>query len=225
MARAVEIPHENPSIPAPECFIAELPDNRRDSRELSMEAQAATGTPTDPFWWLPPSPGLLSELQCGLSWLCPVVPPVSAWLSPLPTTLAVTTPPSAQTTQPIEEVQKRQPQGVQAHSPLSLGSVPCQVAEKKNGQHQAGQAPCACWHPPKKGENSQQEQPSSSTLAKKRKLPPFKERKEKAVNTCAKRSWFGPAQEPAAAAKWALPASCTCAFVNPSRLCTCWGRG
>ena len=75
VARAVEVPHENPSSRAPGCFIAELPDNPRDNRELST--QAATGTPADPFWGLPPSPGFLPELQCGLSQLHPVVPTVT----------------------------------------------------------------------------------------------------------------------------------------------------
>ena len=50
VARAVEVPHEHRSSPAPGCFIAELPDYPRDSRELSTDTQAAAGTPTDPFW-------------------------------------------------------------------------------------------------------------------------------------------------------------------------------
>ncbi|XP_048785710.1 basic salivary proline-rich protein 1-like [Lagopus muta] len=87
VARAVEVPHENPSSPAPGFFTAELPDNPEDSTELST--QAASGTPTDPFWGLPPSPGFLSELQCGLSELHPVVQTASARLSPRPTTLSV----------------------------------------------------------------------------------------------------------------------------------------
>ncbi|XP_042747529.1 uncharacterized protein LOC122191336 isoform X2 [Lagopus leucura] len=138
VARAVEVPHENPSSSARGYFIAELPDNPRDSRELSTKA--ASGTPTDPFWGLPPSPGFLPELQCGVSELRPIVPPPSAQLSPQPAILAVSAPPSAQSAQPIEEVQQRQPQVVQA--------------EKKNrgSTKRGGQAPCACPHPPERGE-------------------------------------------------------------------------
>ncbi|XP_052525711.1 uncharacterized protein LOC128074163 [Tympanuchus pallidicinctus] len=178
VARAAEVPQENPSSPAPGCLIAELPDNPGDSRELST--QAATGTPTDPFWGLPPSPGLLSELQCGLSELRPVVPPASARLSPRPTTLAVSAPPSAQSAQPTEEVQQRQPQEAQAHSPPSPGSVPSQVAEKKNrGSTKRGAKRPAPAGTLQKGERSQQEQPTSSAPAKKRKLPPRGERAER----------------------------------------------
>ncbi|XP_031458692.1 histone-lysine N-methyltransferase 2D-like [Phasianus colchicus] len=166
VARAVEVPHEKHSSPAPECLIAELPDEPRDSRELSTEAQAATRTPTDPFWGLPPSPGFLPELQCGLSQLHPVMPPASARLSPRPTTLAVSTPPkAAQSTQPIKEVQHRQPQEV--------------PAEKKNrGSTKRAKRPAPAGTS-QKGESSQQEQPSSSAPAKKRKLPPCKERRER----------------------------------------------
>ncbi|XP_031461919.1 synapsin-1-like [Phasianus colchicus] len=166
VARAVEVPHEKRSSSAPERLIAELPDEPRDSRELSTEAQAATGTPTDPFWGLPPSPGFLPELQCGLSQLHPVVPPASARLSPRPTTLAVRTPPkAAQSTQPIKEVQKRQPQEV--------------PAEKKNrGSTKRAKRPVPAGTS-QKGESSQQEQPSSSAPAKKRKLLPCKERRER----------------------------------------------
>ncbi|XP_031464730.1 uncharacterized protein LOC116238930 isoform X2 [Phasianus colchicus] len=179
VARAAEVPHENPSSPAPGCFIAELPDNPRDSRELCMEAQAATGMPTNPFWGLPPSPGFLSELQSGLSQLCPVVPSASARLNPLPTSLAVITSPSVQTAQPIEEVQQREPQVVQAHSPLSPVSVPSRVAEKKNrGSTKRAKHPVPAGNT-QKGESSQQEQPTSSAPAKKRKLLPCKERKER----------------------------------------------
>ncbi|XP_031466171.1 uncharacterized protein LOC116240017 [Phasianus colchicus] len=155
VARAVEVPHENPSNPAPGCFIAELRDNPRDSRELCMEAQAATGMPTNPFWGLPPSPGFLSELQSGLSQLHPVVPSASAWLSPLPTSLAVTTPSLVQTAQPIEEVQQREPQVAQAHSPLSPGSVPSRMAEKKGSTKWAKRPEPA--GNTQKGESSQQE--------------------------------------------------------------------
>jgi len=179
VARAVEVPHEHRSSPAPGCFIAELPDYPRDSRELSTDTQAVAGTPTDPFWGLPPSPGLLSELQCGLSPLHPVVPPESVWLSPRLTPLAVTTPPSAQTTQPVEEVQQRQPQGLQAQSPPSLGSVSCPVAEKKSrGSTKRTKRPAPAGTP-RKRESSQQEQPTSTVPAKKRKLPPLKERTER----------------------------------------------
>ncbi|XP_048782256.1 protein piccolo-like [Lagopus muta] len=178
VARAAEVPQENPSSPAPACFIAELPDNPGDSRELST--QAATGTPTDPFWGLPPSPGLLLELQCGLSELRPVVPPASARLSPRPTTLAVSAPPSVQTAQPTEEVQQRQPQEVQAHSPPSPGSVPSQVAEKKNrGSTKRGAKRPVPDGTPQNGESSQQEQPTSNAPAKKRKLLPQRERSER----------------------------------------------
>ncbi|XP_052525710.1 protein enabled homolog [Tympanuchus pallidicinctus] len=178
VARAAEVPQENPSSPAPGCLIAELPDNPGDSRELST--QAATGTSTDPFWGLPPSPGLLSELQCGLSELRPVVPPASARLSPRPTTLAVSAPPSAQSAQPTEEVQQRQPQEAQAHSPPSPGSVPSQVTEKKNrGSTKRGAKRPAPAGTLQKGERSQQEQPTSSAPAKKRKLPPRGERAER----------------------------------------------
>ncbi|XP_031413538.1 nascent polypeptide-associated complex subunit alpha, muscle-specific form-like, partial [Meleagris gallopavo] len=160
VARAVEVPHENPSSRAPGCFIAELPDNPRDNRELST--QAASGTPTDPFWGLPPSPGFLPELQRGLSQLHPVVPPATARLSPRPTTLAVSTPPSAQS---AEEGQQREPQEVQA--------------EKKNrGSTKRAKRPAPAGTPPK-GESSQQEQPTNSAPAKKRKLPPRRERTER----------------------------------------------
>ncbi|XP_052521330.1 uncharacterized protein LOC128072006 [Tympanuchus pallidicinctus] len=168
VARAVEVPHENPSSPAPGCFITELPDNLRDSRELST--QAASGTPTDPFWGLPPSPGFLPELQCGLSELRPVVPPVSARLSPQPTILAVSAPPSAQSMQPTEEVQQREPQVVQA--------------EKKNrGSTKRGAKRPAPAGTPQNGESSQQEQPTSNAPAKKRKLLPQRERSEKRPQT------------------------------------------
>ena len=179
VARAVEVPHEHRSSPAPGCFIAELPDYPRDSRELSTDTQAVAGTPTDPFWGLPPSPGLLSELQCGLSPLHPVVPPESVWLSPRLTPLAVTTPPSAQTTEPVEEVQQRQPQGLQAQSPPSLSSVSCPVAEKKSrGSTKRTKRPAPAGTP-RKRESSQQEQPTSTVPAKKRKLPPLKETTER----------------------------------------------
>ena len=164
VARAVEVPHENPSSPAPGCFIAELPDNPRDNRELST--QAATGTPADPFWGLPPSPGFLPELPCGLSQLHPAVPPASARLSPRPTTLAASTPPSAQSTRPTEEVQQRQPQEDQAE-------------KKKRGSTKRGAKRPAPAGTPQKGESSQQEQPTSSAPAKKRKLPPRQERRER----------------------------------------------
>ena len=179
VASAAEVSHENPSSPGSPPFIAELPDNPRESKELSTEPQAATGIPTDPFWGLPPSPGLLSELQCGLSPLHPVVPHESVWLSPRLTPLAVTTPPSAQTTQPVEEVQQRQPQGLQAQSPPSLGSVPCPVAEKKSrGSTKRTKRPAPAGTA-RKRESSQQEQPTSTVPAKKRKLPPLKERTER----------------------------------------------
>ncbi|XP_040550286.1 uncharacterized protein LOC121112573 [Gallus gallus] len=181
VARAVEVPHEHRSSPAPGCFIAELPDYPRDSRELSTDTQAVAGTPTDPFWGLPPSPGLLSELQCGLSPLHPVVPPESVWLSPRLTPLAVTTPPSAQTTEPVEEVQQRQPQGLQAQSPPSLGSVSCPVAEKKSrGSTKRTKRPRpAPAGTTRKRESSQQEQPTSGAPAKKRKLPQHKKTTER----------------------------------------------
>ena len=101
MASAVEVPHEHRSSPAPGCFIAELPDYPRDSRELSTDTQAATGTPTDSFWGLPPSPGLLPELQCGFSWLLPIVPPMSPQLSPRPTHLLK--PQAAHQQQPVKK--------------------------------------------------------------------------------------------------------------------------
>ena len=177
VARAVEVPHENPGSPAPGCFVAELPDNPRDSRELST--QPASGTPADPFWGLPPSPGFLPELQCGLSQLRPITPPASARLSPRPTTLAVTTPPSAQSAQPTEEVQQMEPQEVQAHSPPSPGSVPSRVAEKKKrGSTKRAKRPAPAGTPQKR-ESSQQEQPTTSAPAKKRKLPPCRERAER----------------------------------------------
>ncbi|XP_040541238.1 fibrous sheath CABYR-binding protein-like isoform X2 [Gallus gallus] len=179
VARAVEVPHEHRSSPAPGCFIAELPDYPRDSRELSTDTQAVAGTPTDPFWGLPPSPGLLSELQCGLSPLHPVVPPESVWLSPRLTPLAVTTPPSAQTTEPVEEVQQRQPQGLQAQSPPSLSSVSCPVAEKKSrGSTKRTKRPAPAGTT-RKRESSQQEQPTSGAPAKKRKLPQHKKTTER----------------------------------------------
>ncbi|XP_032302636.1 vegetative cell wall protein gp1-like isoform X5 [Coturnix japonica] len=179
VARAAEVPHKKPRSPAPGCFIAELPDNPWESTELSTEAQAASGTPSDPFWGLPPSPGFLSELQCGLSQLQSVVPPASARLSPLPTTLAVTTPPSAQPAQPIKEVQPRQPQVLHAPLPPSPGSTICRVADKKKrGSTKRAKRPAPA-DTPQKGESSQQEQPTSSAPAKKRKLLPCKERKER----------------------------------------------
>ena len=101
MVSAVEVPHENRSSPAPGCFIAELPDHPRDSRELSTDTQAATRTPTDPFWGLPPSPGLLPELQCGFSRLLPIVPPMSPQLSPRPTHLLK--PQAAHQQQPVKK--------------------------------------------------------------------------------------------------------------------------
>lgn len=70
-----------------------------------MRGQAATGTPTDPLWRLPPSPELQPEMQRRPFLLPLVVPPARLQLSPLPTPLAVPTPPSPCTTQPNKEAQ------------------------------------------------------------------------------------------------------------------------
>ncbi|XP_025010139.2 MAGE-like protein 2 isoform X2 [Gallus gallus] len=177
VASAAEVSHENPSSPGSPPFIAELPDNPRESKELSTEPQAATGIPTDPFWGLPPSPGLLPEMQRGLSLLPPVVPPASRQLSPRLTPLVATTPPPPRTAQPIEEVQQRQPPVVQIRSPLSPGSVPCRVADKKHRDSTKQAKRPAPAGIPKKQDTSRQEQSISSAPAKKGKLPPRKERK------------------------------------------------
>ncbi|OXB50937.1 hypothetical protein ASZ78_015029, partial [Callipepla squamata] len=98
-----------PSSPAPPCFISELPDFPQHSRDLNEEARAATGTPTDPFWGLPPSPGQLSELlQCEPLLLPAVAPPELS----LPTRLAVPAPPSPCTAQLMGEARRRQPRVV-----------------------------------------------------------------------------------------------------------------
>lgn len=110
---------------------AALPQNASSLGSLSSPRTAESSAqrhrlPPGPP--LTPSGGFHHPLGSCLSWLSqwhPVIPRGSARLSRLPTTLSVTTPPSAQTTQLIEEVQKRQPQGAQVHSPPSLGSVLC----------------------------------------------------------------------------------------------------
>ncbi|XP_040563092.1 histone-lysine N-methyltransferase 2D-like [Gallus gallus] len=163
VASAAEVSHENPSSPGSPPFIAELPDNPRESKELSTEPQAATGIPTDPFWGLPPSPGLLPEMQRGLS----LLPPRRA----------------TSKSPPIEEVQQRQPPVVQIRSPLSPGSVPCRVADKKHRDSTKQAKRPAPAGIPKKQDTSRQEQSISSAPAKKGKLPPRKERKGRNTHT------------------------------------------
>ncbi|XP_031467684.1 atherin-like, partial [Phasianus colchicus] len=69
------------------------------------------------------------------------MPPASARLSPRPTTLAVSTPPkAAQSTQPIKEVQHRQPQEVPAEK-KNRGSTkpPCKERRERQGRKHLGQ--------------------------------------------------------------------------------------